>query len=321
VSELRVAVAGVVRRRQGIGEHLARFVAAHGGDVRAFLGSRPETLAEGHDVLARHGIAAQGYCDLRELQARTPVDALVIAAPVGTHAAYLEQALELGLHVLAEKPLVGVTAQDAARTERVVASFAERGLILWENVQWPFTLAAYRELHPAVMSAPLRQFAMRLSPREGGAMHMLQECISHPLSLLQAVAPPTGDELRGLAFSTSDPAAERLEVSFRHPGGERGVAVRIELEACPEQPRPARYEFNGAPADRQVRMEDYALTFRHAGRSVPVPDPTSALVAAFLEAVRGGSACDQPVSGPAVSWRARALAEIVAGFARVSGRI
>jgi len=321
VSVPRVAVAGVVRRRQGIGEHLARFVPVHGGEVPAFLGSRPASLEEGRNVLAGHGIEAAGFCDLRELHAQAPIDALIIASPVATHAAYLDTALDLGLHVLCEKPLMGDTEDDAAATAKTVAAFEERGLLLWENVQWPFTLAAYRELLPAVADSPLRQFSMRLSPRAGGAAHMLRECMSHPLSLLQAVAPPTSDELRGLLFSSSNPDAERLEVSFRHPGGERGVAVRVELVACPEQPRPASYGLNGAVAERSVRMDDYAISFRHGDRSVPVPDPTSSLVGAFIAALRGEAAPDLPVSGPAVSWRAKALAEIVAGFARVSGRI
>ena len=85
MSALRVAVAGVVRRRQGIGEHLARFALSHGASVSAFLGSRPESLAEGHEVLSKHGIDARGFCDLGELHAATPVDALVIASPVATH--------------------------------------------------------------------------------------------------------------------------------------------------------------------------------------------------------------------------------------------
>ena len=324
MSAPRIAVAGVVQRRQGIGQYLARFAREHGGEVLAFLGSRPESLAEGRSVLQGHGIDARGFCDLRELQSGTPVDALIVASPAPTHAPYLEQALELGLHVLCEKPLLadsGDTDAAATATERMVTRFAERELLLWENTQWPFTLPAYHELHPAVADAPLRQFSMRLSPRAGGAAHMLRESMSHPLSLLQAIAPPTGEGFGGLGFSTADPSAERLEISFRYPGGERGVAVRVELAACPEQPRPAAYALNGAVADRHVRMEDYTRSFEHAGRSVPMPDPTSALVRAFVEALRGAPSPDLPLFGPALSWRARALAEIVAGFARVGGRI
>ena len=321
MSAPRVAVAGVVRRRQGIGEHLARFVVQSGAELPAFLGSRPESLPDGVATLARHGIESEGFTDLPSLLAKHSLDAIVIASPASTHRPYLEQALEAGLHVLCEKPLVWDSGDDAAEAQRFVDAFAERGLLLWENTQWPFTLPAYRELHPPAMEAPLRHFSMRLSPMVGGGRHMLTECMSHPLSLLQALAPPSGDELRGIGFSTAAPDAGRLEVSFRYPGGERGVAVRIVLEACPDQPRPASYGVNGAVADRRVRMEDYALFFEHAGRSVSVPDPTVALVQAFVTAVAGGDAPDLPVSGPALSWRARALEEIVAGFARVSDRI
>ncbi len=96
----RVAVAGVVRRRQGIGEYLARYVVRHGGSVPAFLGSRPESLEDGRAVLAGHGIGARGFTDLASLLAQCPVDALIIASPAATHVAYLDAARDAGLHVL-----------------------------------------------------------------------------------------------------------------------------------------------------------------------------------------------------------------------------
>lgn len=316
----RVAVAGVVRRRQGIGEHLARFVVRHGGSVPAFLGSRPGSLEDGRAVLARHGIASRGFTDLSELLATCPVDALVIASPARTHLPLLRAARDAGLHVLCEKPLVADVADAPGVAGTLTEEFAARGLLLWENVQWPFTLGAYRALHPAGTDAPLRHFAMRLSPMEGGAVHMLRECVSHPLSVLQALAPPSAAGVQGLMFSTRDPAADRIEVSFRYPGGASGVAVRVTLAAVREQPRPASYALNGLTAERRVRLPEYALTFEHGGRAVDVPDPTDALVAAFVASLRGAPVPALPLSGPAVSWRARALEEIVTGFERVRAR-
>jgi len=315
-----VAVAGVVRRRQGIGEHLARFVVRHGGSVPAFLGSRAESLEEGRTVLARHGIEARGFTDLDALLDACPVDALVVASPAPTHRPLLEAARDAGLHVLCEKPLVADVADAPALARRLTDAFAARDLLLWENVQWPFTLGAYRALHPAAADAPLRHFAMRLSPMEGGAVHMLRECMSHPLSVLQALAPPSAEGVQGLMFSTRDPGTDRIEVSFRYPGGPSGVAVRVTLAAVREQPRPASYAVNGLPAERYVRLPEYALTFEHGGRSVDVPDPTDALVAAFVASLRGAPVPALPLSGPAVSWRARALEEIVTGFERVRAR-
>ena len=121
-------------------------------------------------------------------------------------------------------------------------------------------------------------------------------------------------------FSTRDPDADRIEVSFRYPGGTSGVAVRVTLAAVAEQPRPASYAINGLAAERRVAMPAYALSFEHGGRSVAVPDPTEALVAAFVAALRGEPASSLPLSGPAVSWRARAFEEIVTGFERVRAR-
>ncbi len=209
---------------------------------------------------------------------------------------------------------------DAPRVaQRVVEDYEARGLLLWENVQWPFTLESYRALHASSAGATLRHFTMRLSPVRGGPAQMLRECMSHPLSLLQALAPPHADGLAGLMFSTTDEDAARLDVSLRYPGGD-GIAVRVTLAAVAEQPRPAGYALNGLAVDRRVRLPEYALTFEHGGRAVDVPDPTDAIVAAFVGALRGEAAPALPLSGPAVSWRARALAEIVAGFERVRTR-
>ena len=317
MSTPRVAVAGVVRRRQGIGEFLARYVARQGAVVPAFLGTSPESLVEGRAVLAKHGIDAQGFTDLGSLLDACRIDALVIASPAGTHLGYLDAAREAGIHVLCEKPLIWDEDEPSAVAERVAGQFAERGLMLWENTQWPFTLEAFRRLHPVMAETPLRHFAMRLSPMRGGAGQMLRECMSHPLSLLQSLAPPTAEGVTGLMFSTRDSDATSIEVSFRYPGGAVGVAVRVTLSAVAEQPRPASYAVNGLSAERRVRMPEYSLTFEHGTRSVSVPDPTEALVAAFVASLRGAPAPTLPLSGPAVSWRARAFEEIVTGFERV----
>ncbi len=322
MSAPRVAVAGVVRRRQGIGEHLARFLVRHGAEVPAFLCSRRESVAEGRAVLASHGIDAAGHLSLTEALAHGRLDALVIASPAGTHAALLDAALEAGLHVLCEKPLVWDGPDVPGRSAAYVEAFAARGLLLFENTQWPFTLPAYRALHPGMGETPPRHFEMWLSPREGDAADMLKECVSHPLSLLQSLAPPpagAGPLLAGLAFRAASAAADRIEVAFRHPGGD-GIAVRVRLAQCREQPRPAGYAVDGRAAERRVRMSDYAQTFEHGGRSVDVPDPTDALVASFVAALGGAAPPDLPVHGPALSWRARAAWEIVAGFERCRDR-
>ncbi|MBW2359741.1 MAG: Gfo/Idh/MocA family oxidoreductase, partial [Deltaproteobacteria bacterium] len=78
----------------------------------------------------------RAYVDIETLLAAERPQALAICSPHATHAQYLERALDSHVHVLCEKPLVW--GDDfAARTARTVQRFAERGLVLIENCQWP----------------------------------------------------------------------------------------------------------------------------------------------------------------------------------------
>jgi len=310
----RVGVVGVVRRRQGLGEHIARWLLAAGAEVPAFIGSRVETLDEGRAVLAGHGVEARGYTSLAALLRAQPLDALVIASPPATHDQYLTEACEAGLAVLCEKPFVWGTGDDVARTEHHLAAFAAAGLPLWECVQWPLTLPSYRHLHPTVADAPVRHVEMWLSPTSGGAA-MIADSLSHPLSLVQALTTPSGP-IEGLCFSTVAQDAGRLEALFRVSTVEGGAVLRVRLARKREQPRPAGYALNGMAAERRVRMEDYALSFEHDGRTVPIPDPLAGLVAGFVAAVRDGAAGPDFVRGDAITWRMQALVDVVTGFAR-----
>ncbi len=310
----RIGVVGVVRRRQGLGEHIARWLVAAGAEVPAFIGSRQETLDEGRTVLAGHGIQAAGYPSLASLLDDHPLDGLVIAAPPATHDGYLTEACAAGLPVLCEKPFVWGTEDDAVRTAHHVSTFAAAGLPLWECVQWPLTLPAYRQLHPTVRDAPVRHVEMWLSPTSGGA-GMIADSMSHPLSLVQALMAPSGP-IEGLCFSTVAQDAGRLEALFRVSTVEGGSVVRVRLARKREQPRPAGYALNGVSAERRVRMEDYALSFEHDGRTVPVPDPLAGLVAGFVAAVRGEAAGPEFARGESITWRMQALMDVVDGFAR-----
>lgn len=336
---VRVAVAGVRRVRQGLGEHFARWLVAAGAEVPAFLGRTEESNAESARILAARGIAARGFTSLDALLAAAPVDALVIASPAETHAGLLEAALAARLHVLCEKPFVAGRPGAAAFAERMERGFAEAGLVLAENCQWPETLPFFATLHRGTLDEEPRAFAMELAPSSCGAA-MLADTMSHVVSMLQALSPP-GDgagRIEGLRFSTDDPAATSLDVEFgfvrddvspagagpipdetddAETGDGSDIEVSVRLRPGPSQPRPAAYAVNGRRVDRRVRMPDYALAFEGGGRSVPVPDPVGLLVARFVRDVaavaRGGGAPSGAVRG-AIAERMRLVAEVVSAF-------
>jgi predicted dehydrogenase len=206
------------------------------------------------------------------------LDALAILSPSETHERYLEAALDARLHVLCEKPLIWGGAGLAARARAIEARFRAAGLGLRECCQWPYTLPAYRALHPD--AGPPRSFAMRLSPASLEPRAMLGDSLPHPLSLLQALAPGPA-EAADVRFEALAPGALRLAFAWQAAGAR--VAVEIALATKERPPREASYAVNGRWAERRIRPADYALFFADGAREVPVPDPLRALLADFVK--------------------------------------
>lgn len=265
---------GARRVRQGLGPYVVRHLQALGVEVPCFLASRPESIPE-----TERETGARGYDDVGRMLREQALDALAICSPAASHEAYLEAALEARLHVLCEKPLVWGGGGLAARARRLEQAFGEAGLGLRECCQWPETLPAYRALHGD--PGPVRSFAMRLSPSTREPRDMLGDSLSHPLSLLQALA-PGATRVAEVKFPRLAPGA--VEVTFDVLGEGERVASRVELATQAEPPRIAGFGVNGAWAERRIRPDDYALRFVDGERAVAVPDPLQALLAAWVQA-------------------------------------
>lgn len=94
---------------------------AHGQDFAAWAATQPSVKSTGHGV--------QAVLDLDELA--TLCDAVYIATPHGTHYDYARQMLELGRHVLCEKPMCFSTSQ-----AKELLALAERaGVVLLEGIK------------------------------------------------------------------------------------------------------------------------------------------------------------------------------------------
>jgi predicted dehydrogenase len=284
---LRVAVIGARARRQGIGGHLARFLVQHGAEVVAVAGTSEATAAEAaRAVAADAGALPRPWGDAALMIAREGIDAVVIASPHASHEGYLRAALDRGLHVLSEKPLCWGGPDPVGAAEEIARRFAERRLHLLVNTQWPWTLGAYRELHPGSLTRPPREFRMLLSPRSEGPA-MVPDAIPHALSLLSAVLPDPGATLAEVRVEAPGPRALDVRFVYRADAGE--VDSLVELRTAPEPPRPAAYAFDGREARRVVEGPRYALFFEAEGRRVAVPDPTPRLVGDFVRRVSSGA--------------------------------
>jgi predicted dehydrogenase len=320
MSAPRVALVGPRRRRQGLGPFVARHLVEAGAEVPCLLGTREDTVrAAARDLAPTLGREPRGYASLDAMLASEELDALAILSPIETHERFLEAALARGLHCLCEKPLVWGPGDPAAAARRLVEAFGRSGLRLWENCQWPYVLDAFERLHPGFRRATVRRFEMRLSPTSRG-FTMLVDSLSHPLSLLQALAPAEKARVGAERFESAD-GGRRARVAFTWPADAGPVAVEVRLEQQLEPPRIAELAVDGHRARREIREPGYRTFLCSEAREVPAPDPTARLVADFVRDLGGGPVPAVPAADPsALVQRMEVLAQILAACGSPEGR-
>lgn len=309
---MRVALIGARRVGQGLGPFLARFIIEAGQELVAVAGTSEATAREASEALAAElGVRPDVAWSPAGLAAHA-LDAVVIASPHDTHAAWLSFALDRGLHVLCEKPLVWHTHEATAPAAGAhwAQAFLTRGLVLRVNAQWPWTLASFHDLHPDAPRVPAR-FFMQMPPRSAGVA-MLVDSLSHPLSMLGRFDPDPGARIEELVFHEGGPTAQRWRLTFLYATASRRIEAEIVLDAAPDDTRATTYALDGRRAVRTVDPATYAMTLSDGDRRIPLPDPTPRLVRSFFEDVaRGPPGGVDPAADPGL----RHLVEIV-GAAR-----
>ncbi len=281
----RIGIIGARRVRQGLGPFVARHLRDAGADVCCFLATTEATRdATQRDLAERYGILARGYVDVAELVAEEKLDALAVLSPHETHGVYLETALDAGLHVLCDKPLLWGGDDLASTAQDLVNRFQGRGLVLWENCQWPYTLPAYAALHPAATQAVPRHFAMRMNPTALGAQ-VLADSLPHPLSMLQALAPGHEVTIEDATYAPATDQEREAVLRFTYRAAPHAIAVEVRLTPKLRAPRLTAYALDGCWVRRLIQMDDYALFFSDGLRVVPLDDPVALLARDFVQAL------------------------------------
>ncbi len=306
---LRVVVVGARQSRHGLGAHLTRQLAAAGAEIVAVVGSRLATAQTAADALAPvlgHRPIPLAHSD--DVERLPGLAALVIASPAETHEPWLRWAVGRGLHVLCEKPLVWGIATPTTAAGALTRRFAQRGLHLKVNAQWPEALPAYRALHPAVDLQAVSRLELRMEPPSRGAA-MLPDAAPHVLSLAYALAPHPRPRLEDVRAGWADEEGGVLTLAWTHVAGERRLAVEARLAQGGPSPRGFAMALDGRWARREVEPSTYAMRLVDGSRSVPLPDPMAALVTRFVEDVRAGAA---PQPDPSAAYGVAHLEELCA---------
>jgi len=289
---LRVAVVGARRRRQGIGEFVARSFQEAGAEVVAIVGTTTETVEEARTHLREaYGIDANPYFSINRMLDFERIDIVALCTPFRFHREQLEVLGPCRIHCLCEKPLWwGPTQNLQEETERLLSPFVAAGKTFGLITQWPCTIAAFYDMFPELRGEPLETFEMLLSPISGGT-RMVLDSMPHVLSMLTVLAGPGRiDEIQG-GFSGRKNENLAMSFSYHHRRGRARVAIRFSLTN--EPPRPAAYAINGFGVSRDIKLPEYSMCLVAGERSVAIEDPLLDLVREFLARVARGDPTDR----------------------------
>ena len=281
---MKTAIIGAGRKRNGIGQYIAKYFHQSGAQVTAVLGTTEPSAQQAASALAFCGITAAAYSGFAEMIEKERPEAVVIGSPLDTHYHYLTQCIEHGVHIFCEKPFVSIhdIAEGAeACLGPVFNKAGRRNLKIAMNAQWPFSLPFYERLCGPVAPGENPDFFMQLAPSVTGK-DMILDSVPHALSMLYRVFGP-GDAA-GLHIR-EDKKNKHMEITFDyvHSGGV--CRTMIELVHTLSQPRHFAYGFNNKIVHRIIDVETYDICFQYQGHTIHITDPLELSVQDFLSSV------------------------------------
>ncbi|MCS7263605.1 MAG: Gfo/Idh/MocA family oxidoreductase [Armatimonadetes bacterium] len=251
--DLKVAIVG----SRGVGKFHAQWYAYEGCEVVAFVASRPETLAENEKALKSvvPNFNGNGYADLRKMFELEKPDVVSICSPHHLHAEHSFVAIDFGVHILCEKPLVwfGQDKLDEAieQSEKVVNAAKERGLKFAVNTQYVAAVSHLLEIFtkqglPQKPSKVALTMEAKTRERDKSGVNLWIDLAPHPLSVLLALFPKAELDLTDAVFEEGE---DYLVAHF---------ALKNEGEQIPVSIKVRRHSGN---LERSVLWEDFKVEF------------------------------------------------------------
>lgn len=222
--------------------HAPLLAAAPSCDFVGVVSTSPERQRQ----VAEEHPGARIFRDIEEL-AEEGVEAVAISTPADTHSELTDQALDLGLHVVCDKPF----AMDADGARRSIALSTRLGLRLspFQNRRWDSDFLTARSLVETGALGPVRRFESRFErfqpergpgPAGGGAL--LDFC-SHLVDQALVLLGPATSVYAELDLRTSG-LDDDVFVALTHAGG-----ARSHLWGSWSQPAPGpRFRVSGSDA-------------------------------------------------------------------------
>jgi len=293
--KLRVAIIGAT----GIGKHHGKWYAMEGCEVRAFVGTSPETVARTRDAMAQiFGFEGQGHLDVRQMLAEHKPQAVSVCSPHHLHREHSLACLEAGAHVLCEKPLVWDVAKSGAEMladgESMISAAQQARRLLAVNTQYVAAITPYLELYQKRQGRlnRIERLDFRMESK-GGASGPNQydeiwiDLASHPLSLMLRLL-PRATFARDSATCVIGRDEAVAEFEMEQPGSR--CSVRIELRNVYEGAMARRFGANGFMAELTGGNDEQGIYRTHitaAGERVQCEDLVHTSVRRFVEAARG----------------------------------
>src|SRR5919108_348353 len=211
---LRIGIIGVGRRRNGIGEYVAKFCSRARAEVVAHVSSSMErAILHANDLAAKYQILSKPYSDIEKFFVNEKLDAVAICTPALLHKVQLDAALAHSVHVFCEKPLLWESNGMVEKTKDILNAFEEANLVLYQDTQWISTLSVFEQFYSQLNLENIRSFSIELYPPDSDSKSMISEEAPHPNSLLLALG--------------GKPPAEALSVQLLHC-----VREESELKLC-----------------------------------------------------------------------------------------
>jgi hypothetical protein len=278
---MKVSVIGAGKRRNGIGEYIAKYFHENGARVTAVLGKTEESSKQASLSLTKYGIEAHPYTDFFKMVGNEMPDAVVIASPSSTHYDYLLKCIDSALNVFCEKPFVLCeTDEMERRVEEILTKANEKGLIVAMNSQWPFSIPSYETICGKIEVQKINHFLINLSPGVRGR-EMIPVSVPHALSLLYHVFGP--GKIQRLSFESDE--ARKMTIHFEYLFDHSKCEVFINLTTQEKQPRDLSFGFNDRMVSRNLDLNQYAIYFNYRGLRVRISDPLELSVQNFIEAL------------------------------------